>query len=53
MAELESVRHDLEIVASSPKTEGTLELIACRPDYGERSVLQEGKLDTEVGPCRR
>jgi hypothetical protein len=33
----------------SPRGEGTVELIACRPAEGERTVLEEAELDLELG----
>jgi hypothetical protein len=39
----------LAYVAQSPKDNGELKLIVRRPADGEREVLQEGRLDLEVG----
>jgi MOSC domain-containing protein YiiM len=39
----------LEDVRASPADEGTVELIARRPEVGEREVLDEGELDVEQG----
>jgi hypothetical protein len=46
LAELED---GLEIVRRSPKEEGSLDLIVCRPAVGERELLEEGKLDLLEG----
>lgn len=46
MAELEA---GLPYIQSSPKDEGELKLIICRPDVNERKSLTEGQLDTELG----
>jgi hypothetical protein len=39
----------LEEIRRSPKDEGVLRLIVCRPFENERRVLQTGELDLEVG----
>lgn len=39
----------MENVRLSPKDEGALELIVCRPRVGEREVLEEGQLDLAEG----
>lgn len=36
-------------VLGSPAGAGTVELIACRPDEGERRLLEEAELDLELG----
>jgi MOSC domain-containing protein YiiM len=36
-------------VLRSPVGEGTVELIACRPEEGERKLLEEAQLDLELG----
>ncbi len=46
MAQLEA---GLDGVRQSPKDEGTLELIARRPQRLERELVDEGTLDVEVG----
>lgn len=33
----------------SPHDQGVLEMIVCRPDVGQREVLAEARLDTEIG----
>ena len=45
-AELEAFE---ETLRQSPRDDGTLELVVRRPGIGEREVLVEGSLDTEVG----
>ena len=46
MAELEA---GLDEVRRSPKDEGVLQLIVQRPERGERVLIDEGRLDVEVG----
>ncbi len=46
MAELEA---GLDEVRRSPKDEGVLQLIVQRPERGERVLVDEGRLDVEVG----
>lgn len=46
LAELEL---GLENIKRSPKDNGNVEMIVCRPNVGERQALQEGKLDLEQG----
>ncbi len=46
LAELEA---GLEHVLASPKENGVLELIVARPRVNRRQVLNEGKLDIELG----
>jgi hypothetical protein len=36
-------------VLRAPQREGTVELIACRPAEGERTLLEEAQLDLELG----
>jgi MOSC domain-containing protein YiiM len=36
-------------VLRAPRGEGTVELIACRPEEGERQLLEEAELDLELG----
>ena len=36
-------------VLRAPQREGTVELIACRPEEGERTLLEEAELDPELG----
>ena len=45
-AELEA---GLEYIRQSPKDKGLLELIVCRPEAGQRQVLEQGTLDTAKG----
>ncbi|HVE57955.1 MAG TPA: MOSC domain-containing protein [Pyrinomonadaceae bacterium] len=50
------IENGLAEVLESPKDNGTLELIVCRPQENERKVLETGELDTEnglVGDCWR
>lgn len=46
LAELEA---GLDEVRRSPKDEGVLQLIVRRPERGERELVEEGTLDTDVG----
>ena len=46
MEELES---GLDNIKKSPLVEGILEMIVCRPEIGERTVLEEGRLDPALG----
>lgn len=46
MAELEA---GLDAIRNSPKQEGVLELVVCRPQVGEREILETGKLDITQG----
>jgi hypothetical protein len=46
MAQLEA---GLEHIRQAPQDEGMLEMIVCRPQIGERQVLQEGELDPIEG----
>lgn len=46
LAELEA---GLEHIRQSPREQGTVELIVCRPRVGERRVLPRGQLDLEQG----
>ena len=39
----------LDYIRQAPKDQGTLAMIVARPGVGEREVLLEGVLDTEVG----
>ncbi|MEZ5428892.1 MAG: hypothetical protein R2747_21785 [Pyrinomonadaceae bacterium] len=39
----------LDEIRQSPKDEGVLKLIVCRPGENEREVLEEGRLDLESG----
>ena len=39
----------LDEIRRSPKDQGTLELIVCRPEVGERSELAEATLDPDLG----
>jgi MOSC domain-containing protein YiiM len=45
----EELEAGLPEVLRSPVGAGTVELIACRPDEGERKVLDEAQLDLELG----
>jgi MOSC domain-containing protein YiiM len=40
---------DLDNVRAAPRDEGTLELIATRPEVGERNVVEEAELDVADG----
>ena len=46
---MEQLEAGLDHIKQSPKDEGRLEHIVARPQEGERSVLEEGELDVEVG----
>lgn len=39
----------LEYIRQSPATNGTVEMIVCRPQVGERRVLESAQLDLERG----
>jgi hypothetical protein len=39
----------LATVAASPREQGTLEMIVCRPARGERQVVAQGSLDADEG----
>ncbi len=39
----------LDEVRRSPKDEGLLEMIVCRPQSGERELIQEGRIDLAEG----
>jgi len=45
----EEIEAKLSYVIESPKDNGTLELIVCRPKADEREVLEAGELDIEKG----
>lgn len=45
----EQIRSSIDDVIDSPKDEGSLELIVCRPDTDERLVLETGELDIDLG----
>jgi MOSC domain-containing protein YiiM len=45
----DELRSDLDHVRAAPADEGVLELIARRPEVGEREVLAEAELDLERG----
>ena len=46
---LDELKAGLPHVLGSPVGAGTVELIACRPEEGERTVLEEAELDLELG----
>jgi len=45
----EELEAGLDEIRNSPKEEGVLSLIVCRPATGEREVLQEAKIDVIEG----
>ncbi len=45
----EQIREAIGHVLDSPKDEGTLDMIVCRPEVGGRIVLEAGELNTDVG----
>lgn len=45
----EELEAGLPEVLRAPRGAGTVELIACRPEEGERSVLEEAQLDLQLG----
>lgn len=45
----EELEAGLETALTSPTNEGTVDLIVCRPDIGQRKVLQSAQFSTEVG----
>lgn len=46
---IKEIENQLADVLESPKDNGTLNLIVCRPRTGEREVLETGELDIEKG----
>jgi hypothetical protein len=46
---IDQLNAGLDHVRESPRDEGTLELIVCRPRIDERELLEEGWLDLETG----
>ena len=46
---MEELEAGLDKIKGSPLDGGVLEMIVCRPEVGEREVLDEGKLDLELG----
>ncbi len=49
MVTTEHLLAGLDHVRAAPADGGTLELVVRRPTVGEREVLEEGELDTELG----
>src|SRR5579862_5545309 len=45
----EGLRSGLADIARSPQGCGTLELIVCRPGVDEREILEQGRLDADLG----
>src|SRR5215218_2455442 len=48
-ATAEDLRSELDHVRAAPAEEGVVELIARRPEVGEREVVEEAELDVEHG----
>jgi MOSC domain-containing protein YiiM len=48
-ATVEQLWADLDRVRAAPRDKGTLELIATRPEVGERDVVEQAELDVEHG----
>ena len=46
---LDELNGALDLIRRSPKDDGRVELIVCRPSVGDRKVLDEGRLDPAVG----
>jgi len=46
---MEELEAGLDSISQSPTDDGVLALIVCRPQSGEREVLQSGELDQVVG----
>lgn len=46
---LTAIEETLAALGDSPRDSGTVELIVCRPQNGERQVLDEAELDTAQG----
>ena len=44
-ATTEQLEAGLDEIRRSPRDNGTLEMIVCRPEVGERRLLTEGELD--------
>ena len=42
---MEELEAGLEIISQSPKDNGVLEMIVCRPQTNEREVIEEGELN--------
>lgn len=45
----EQLQAEYDAMEKSPADNGRVEMIVCRPDNGERTVLQEATFNTEVG----
>lgn len=45
----EELEAGLPEILRAPERDGTVELIACRPEEGERRLLEEAQLDLELG----
>jgi hypothetical protein len=45
----EQLEDGLDTIRASPSTTGTVELIAVRPDVGQRDVVDEAAIDLDVG----
>ncbi|AOW21897.1 MOSC domain-containing protein [Urechidicola croceus] len=45
----EQLKSGLSHIQNSPKDDGVVELIVCRPEENQREVLAQGVLDLEVG----
>ena len=45
----EDLEKGIENIRNSPKDEGIVELIVCRPDVDERRELKEAELDVKIG----
>ena len=43
------IQNALDELGASPQNNGTVEMIVCRPNHGEREILEEARLSTEVG----
>ena len=46
---VEDIQQNLAELGASPQDNGTVELIVCRPNQGEREVLESAELDTVEG----
>lgn len=46
---MQQLEQGIDHIKASPKDQGSLELIVCRPSVGERTVLQDAVLNIEQG----
>lgn len=46
---MEELLENLSVVGQSPKDHGTLEMIVCRPNNGERQILEQAEINLKQG----